>query len=158
MLHSHYSKMYKQYTESNRNSIEFSLSTLTQSRFKSLWLESYTRTRFYFEHCLPWTLLILTLIQINPWPVFIAITSYLYIQPGPWLKGTLQLVRDCRWRYSTIPGYCIQDLTSQANGVQQDTCTVLSINLVLHSIVSSTCRGVMVTFRRLSRVEIFFME
>ena len=41
MLHSHYSKMYKQYKKSNGNSIEFSLSTWTWSGFKSSWLESY---------------------------------------------------------------------------------------------------------------------
>ena len=42
MLHSHSSKMYKQCRKSNENSIEFSLSTLTWSRLKLLWLESYT--------------------------------------------------------------------------------------------------------------------
>jgi len=34
------------------------------------------------------------------------------------------------------------------------TCTVPSINLVLRSIVSGTCRGVTVTSRRPSRLEI----
>jgi len=39
-----------------------------------------------------------------------------------------------------------------------DTCTVLSINLVLCSIMSGTCRGVTVTFRRPSRVGILPVE
>ena len=43
MLHSHQSKMYKQYRKSNGNSIEFFLSTLTQSGLKSLQLESYKK-------------------------------------------------------------------------------------------------------------------
>ena len=158
MLHSYHSKLYKQCRKSNRNSIEFSLSTLTWSGFKSLQLKSYTRTRFHFEYHLSWILLIFILILYDPQPVVITITNPFHTQPGPWLKGTLQSVRDCRWRYSTIPGYHIQDLTSQAGGVQQDTCTILSINLVLCSIVSSTCREVMVTFRRPSRVGISLME
>jgi len=39
-----------------------------------------------------------------------------------------------------------------------DPCTVFSINLVLHSIVSGTCRGVTVTSRRPSRVGIFSLR
>jgi len=38
------------------------------------------------------------------------------------------------------------------------TCTFLSINLVLRSIVSGTHRGVTVTTRRLSRVGILSVE
>jgi len=39
-----------------------------------------------------------------------------------------------------------------------DTCTVLSINLVLCSIVSGTCRGVTVTSRRPSRVGVLSLR
>ena len=39
-----------------------------------------------------------------------------------------------------------------------DTFTVLSINLVLCSIISSICRGVMVTSRRLSKVGILSLR
>ena len=129
--HDEYGKIVHKSYSSCISSIRNLMGTLLNSLCQSLNKEqlalfqlgvqlSYTRTQFHFQStvCLgPCSSFISS--KINPWLVVITITSHLHIQPGPWPKGTLQSVRDCRWRYSIKHRYCIQDLTLQLGGIQQ---------------------------------------